>query len=224
MDKKELYVEYEKLLLGKKRNLPGSFWNQNPTVSYQNALIIIRYAVEKLLCWTPLDVANALTLEMMHKMKLHVLLKYLDIPAVYESGFDAHYIAHILYPREIPYNHAQATLEIYQRVISDEARAYPKRFFHDEEGIQRARICLSYVLRNKLFFSSIEDMYERFASSEGQQILIQFHLTAAAILFETPIDYLHQSLSETQRNDFLYNYHKFQIMYHQQKRVNIKTE
>ena len=80
MDKKELYAEYEKLLLGKKRNLPSSFWDQNPTISYQNALTIIQYAVEKLLKWTPSDVANALTLKTMHMMKLHTLLKYLNVP------------------------------------------------------------------------------------------------------------------------------------------------
>lgn len=219
MDKKELYAEYEKLLLGKKRNLPSSFWDQNPTISYQNALTIIQYAVEKLLKWTPSDVANALTLKTMHMMKLHTLLKYLNVPDVYESGFDARYIAHILYPREISYSHAQATLEIYQRIISDKACAYPKRFFHDESGVQRAKICLSFVLRNKLFFSSIEDMYSRFASSEGQKIMAEYHLLTAATLFETLIDYLHQSLSEAQRDDYLYNYYKFQIMYRQQKRI-----
>ena len=62
-------------------------------------------------------------------------------------------------------------------------------------------------------------MYSRFASSEGQKIVAEYHLLTAATLFETLIDYLHQSLSEAQRDDYLYNYYKFQIMYRQQKRI-----
>lgn len=223
MNSKELYSEYEKLLLGKKKNFPGAFWHSTPAISRRNALTIIRYAVEKLLGWTPQDVADAFTLNLMHMMKLHTLLKYLDIPNVYEGGFDAEYIAHLLYPREISYDPARVTLDVYEYVISDKIHAYPKRFFYDEDGAVRAKICLSYVLRTKLFFTSLEEMYARFASQEGQQILTDYHLTNAALLFDSPLDYLHQSLSAAQKNEFLYNYYKFKLMYRQQKKDDLKN-
>lgn len=224
MNQRELCCEYETILLGKRRNFPGSFWEQGEVESRENAIVLFRYAIEKILNWTPLDVKNALTPEIIDMLKLTVVMKYMNITGEYDLGFNSHYIAHLLYPTIIPYDSAQVTLSIFKNVLKNGSGAYPKKFFHDEAGVYRARICLSYVLRNELLFSSIQDVYKCFASSEGIRIINKYHLSAAAPLFETPIDFLHQSLSETQRNPFWYNYYKFQVLYREQRRLYKENE
>ena len=83
----------------------------------------------------------------------------------------------------------------------------------------RAKICLSYVLREKLIFSNIEEVYRYFLTSKGKADIHNYYLTAAFDLFETPIDYVHQTLSSSQRDEFLFNYYKFQYLY-TKKQVN----
>lgn len=211
--RKELCLEYDRIVTGQKKTYSSSFFKVNEEIARDNALAIMRYAFEYFLCWTPEDIANSLTFEILKIMKLHSLIKYLQIPEEFGGKLEARYYAHILYPNKIYYDDSNLALDTYKRVISIKGCSYPKKFFHDEKGVARAKICLSYVLREKLIFSNIEEVYRYFLTSKGKADIHNYYLTAAFDLFETPIDYVHQTLSSSQRDEFLFNYYKFQYLY-----------
>lgn len=213
MEKKELYSEYEKIYVGIKKNLPGSFFKENPDKAKENAIAIIKYAFEIMLGWTPEDISFSVNADILKTMHLNTLVKYLQIPEEFGSKIEPKYFAHILYPDKIYFDDSGIALNIYKRILSGENIGYPKKFFHDEKGIARAKVCLSYVLREKLIFSDIEEVYKYFLTPQGKADIHNFHLNAAFALFETPIDFVHQTLAESQKNDFLYHYYKFKYLY-----------
>ncbi len=213
MGKQELYSEYEKILLGKKHNYPSSFFNGTPKNSEDNACEIMRYAF-RLLRWTPQDVFHHLNKDVMRLMKLDVLLKYINYPEELNNKEDLYYIAHILYPKQIPYNIQELTLNVYKKVLNREIYTFPKKYLQGELGTVRLKICFVYMIREYFAFHTIGEIYDFFASNKGTKALLQYGLlNVSNTLFETPIDLLHESLSESQKNDFYYQYYKFKILY-----------
>lgn len=219
--KKELYAEYEKIVTGQKKTFSSSFFKGNEEAAKENAVFIMKYAFEKFLGWNPDDIANSVNMDILKIMKIHPLIKYLQIPDEFGGKLDPKYLAHLLYPDRIYYNDSNLALDTYKRVITTKGCSYPKKFFHDEKGVNRAKVCLSYVLREKLIFSNIEEVYRHFLTTKGRSDIRNYYLTTAFELFETPIDYVHQTLSASQRNEFLYNYYKFIYLYSRVEKDNL---
>ena len=68
--RKELCLEYDRIVTGQKKTYSSSFFKVNEEIARDNALAIMRYAFEYFLCWTPEDIANSLTFEILKIMKL----------------------------------------------------------------------------------------------------------------------------------------------------------
>jgi len=211
MISRELKLEYESILLGKKKNYSTVFFGtENKERNQENALNVMRYAFESFLGWTPQDIYNCINMEILDTMKLDSLLKHIEFPSELSIKNDLNYIAHMLYPSVIPFNTKKRVISIYNQVLEKKLYRYPKDFLEGSDGILRAKICLKYVLQNYLLFHNIEEMYEFFASKEGVKALKEYQLFVASnTLFESHIDYLHETLSENQQNEFLYHYYKF---------------
>ena len=150
-------------------------------------------------------------------MKLWTLVKYLHIPEEFNSRIDSHYFAHLIFPQSVPYDNEMLTLSIFAKVCSGEYYSFPKKFFQNENGVQRAIICMSYVLCHHMQFSSVKEIYSHFSSSAGVRSLKAYHLISAIELFETPIDLVHESLAKSQKNEFYYVYYKFIYLYKKTK-------
>lgn len=213
MGKKELYAEYEKVYTGVKKNVSLSFFKGSPESAKENAIIIMRYAFEKMLNWAPEDISNSLTMEILRQMHLTNLIRFLQIPYELSAKLDSRYFAHVLYPEKIYYDEKGITLSIYKRVLSGELAGYPKKFFHEEDGYVRAKACMSYILHEKLIFSNLEDVYRHFLTQRGRADIQKYHLVTALSAFETPVDYVHESLPASQQDEFLFQFYKFKFLY-----------
>lgn len=209
---KELKREYEDILLGKKKNYSTVFFGRDKDACHRNALEIIRYALEAFLRWTPQDIAGNLTGDIIELMKLETLIKYIEFPGELNSKTDMFYIAHLLYPQVIPFHPKEKTLQIYAAIVSKKIYRYPKGFWEGTDGVLRAKTCLKYMLQNYTVFHNVAEMYKCFSTSEGNKLLRQYQLMGACeCFFDAPLDFLHETLSKTQRSEFYYHYYRFQL-------------
>lgn len=233
MDKCELIYEYEQILLGKKKNFSSILFNNsqfsNPcdkttvikkrkdTESNQkNALIIFKYAIEKLLCWTPKEVETYLTYDILEKLKLCPLLQYLYFPPELSKTKDVNYIAHLVYPNIIHVDEKKLCIQAFRKILlSPKSKDFPKDYFLNAEGFIRASICLQYIINNYIMPSNIQQLYSVFSIKDDVDEILDHYklLQPCYTLFDNPIDYLHYSLPETQRSSFWYNFYKFQYEY-----------
>lgn len=219
MQKKELYAEYEKILLGKRRNYNSSLFDRGVKKNQENACEIMRYAFF-LLDWTPQDVAHCTTFQILKLMKIDVLMKYIDFPEELNKKEDLFYLAHILYPTEIHFNTNEIIEKTFKKVLNKELYSFPKRYFLGENGSVRLRICFITYLREKCNFRCIPDIYAHFSSPAGTSELKKCYLIAPCKdIYETPVDLIHDALADNQKDDLSYSYFKFKYLYHKEAKA-----
>ena len=81
MISKDLMLEYDELLLGNRTTLPQSFFSTNGSAANeQNALDLMRYAFETYLKWTPFELCDWLTWDILILLKLKYVMKYIRFP------------------------------------------------------------------------------------------------------------------------------------------------
>ena len=93
-------------------------------------------------------------------------------------------------------------------------KRFPKQFLAGADGLYRAKLCFHYMVTQYLTFTSIEDMYRFFSSRGGAVALRKYRLSQVCKdLFEYNVDFLHESLSEDQKDELLYHYYRFSNIY-----------
>ena len=97
-------------------------------------------------------------------------------------------------------------MAVYKKVLSGELRKFPKNFFMNAKNAENIRICLRYAIRENLSFSSVEELYD-FFSNESQAVNFLRKVKLYSVykdFFHTPVQMLHESLAESQKNEWLY--------------------
>ena len=116
MDSKSIIMDYEKLLLSDHSvNLPTSYFSYNQYNNEKLALILFRYALENILKMTPEDIVDCLDLNTIKNLHLSVPYRYLVFPEELSKRNDCFYVAHLLYPKRIPYNMRNLVVITYKR-------------------------------------------------------------------------------------------------------------
>ncbi len=214
----ELYGYYDDAMSGKTATVPSRIFSYGNLNNRKMAEMVFRYAFEVYLGWTPEMIVKNLDIDVLARMKLDRLVQYLCVPGDLEPHrIDPRWYASVLYPQKVSYSDEELVIYAYKRVLERKDPGYPKSFFVEESGAVRARVCLSYVLQNYMKFPSLESVYATFSSSEGGHIIKDYRLNTAASLFETPVDYVHESLVSTQRDEFFRMYYKFCYLYRNTK-------
>ncbi len=217
---REVIYEYENVLLGNKNTISSYHFNQSPDNNEKTAIEIVRYAVEHYLRWTPEYLCEALSWDIIRLLKLDSIIKYIRFPPEADEEKDLFIIAHKLYPHRIRVNLREKTLLVYKRVLDGTIYKFPKGFFGDNKGINRALICLQYALSQYTQFDDVGDMYAFFSTPRGTKFLKQYKLYAPCIaMYKYPIDYIHDALpnnvDRTQnlaaKDEFWYMYYRFKI-------------
>lgn len=91
---------------------------------------------------------------------------------------------------------------------------FPKEYMDGNDGLIKSCVCFQFMLKEFFIFHSVKEMYEHFASPKGITDLRVYRLYPLSItFFDTPIDYLHESLPSSQKNEFYYHYYKFQKLF-----------
>lgn len=228
MDREVLYYEYEQLLLGNKQTYSPYYFKYGDDTAESHALCIIKYALEKYLRWSPYDVQNHFNHEISQIMKLEPLMKYITFPSELDKDTDYYYFATLLYPNIIKFTTKDLVLRVYKDVLSGKLCKFPKEYLSGTQGMYKAGICLQYMLNQHCTFKSVREMYEFFAGTEGVRMLREYRLSAICNeIYEHPIDYLHESLPEAQKDDYWYNYYRFKAynqMYLQKQKKESKNK
>ncbi len=207
-------AEYDNLLLGKKTDLFSMiFQKDKPVENSHIAGDIIRYAVEHYLHWTPQEMADLMTPEILQQLKLDKIIRYLVCPPEIDPRRDLEdlrCLAWVVYPKAITVSTVDLTIRMLHRRMNREIYKWPKEFFSGPEGENRAIICLRYAIDNGLPCDSVQELYEAFAGKRGLDLMRRYEiLTVCRDCFESPLDYLHITLSRSQHNATLYHFYKY---------------
>lgn len=210
---REIYIEYEKILLGIRRNYNSFLFNQGPKKAHENACEIMRYAFY-LLGWTPQDVNHFVDMKILKMMKTDILLKYIIFPEELSKKDDLFYLATILYPNEVRFSINDMIERVFKKVLNKSLYSFPKRYFMGENGYSRLCICFITFVRERCNFRCTREIYEYFSSQEGLKDLASCYLLKPCEeLYETPVDLVHEALADSQKDDLAYSYCKFKYLY-----------
>lgn len=211
MISKDLMLEYGELLLGNRTTLPQSFFSTNGSAANeQNALDLMRYAFETYLKWTPFELCDWLTWDILILLKLKYVMKYIRFPPELDPDKDLYYIACRLYPQTLRFSESDLTLAVYKKMLAGEIRKYPKEFFSGIEGMRRAGVCLAYAIEQFLPVDNVYDLYEAFSKPSINQFLRKRKLmSVCSDLFGYPLDFLHAALPNQQKQPAMYFYCQF---------------
>ena len=225
---KDIIYEYENVLLGNKSAISPYFFCQSPEQNERAALTLIKYAVETYLKWSPERLCKGLTWDIIYRLKLETAMRYVIFPPETDAQQDLFVVAAKLYPSMVRVNMREKTLLVYKRVLDGTLYKFPKEFFSNNHGVNRALICLQYALAHNAHFSSTKEMYEFFTAPQGAKFLKDNKLYATSIaLYDYPLDYLHEALSSTadgtmnlaSRSEFWYHFYKFKLTNNEQIRA-----
>lgn len=212
MQKRYIIFEYQQVLTNRSKNMAQLYFSPEgegaAERNSETALVVLRYAVENLLKWTPEQMKDRFGAQVISDLKLGRIMNRILIPPEILPT-DYFYYAHILYPDRIPVDYPDLTLHQYKRVLNKEIQRIPRGFFDDGTGIRRAKICLNYVITNLIFFDSVQDAYKCFSSPAGDRYLKTYRLeTARDSGWNSALDYFHDSVSPEDRNEVYYHYYK----------------
>ena len=201
-----ILYEYELILLNKKLSFPPYYFSFSPENNERMALQVFQYAIEHFLRWSPEEANAYLTYDKIKLMKLDTLLRYIRFPAELTPEIDTFYVVHLLYPKKVKFDEKELILRVYKQVLNGDLYKFPKEYW-----IMRACTCLQYMISTYFGFTNVKDIYSFFSTSDGTKALKKYRLYAICVdAFVYPIDFVNEALPPQQRNEFWYNYYRFQ--------------
>jgi hypothetical protein len=211
-------AEYEDVLVGNKKNISTYYFSYNATGNMKMALQIMKYAFDTYLHWSPSQLRDCLTFEVIERLKLTSLMRYIVFPVELDSEKDLFYIAWQLYPGTVHFSEKDLILRIYNNLLDKKLNKYPKKFFDGAYGTLRAQVCLRYMIEQFLPVKSVDELYELFASQKCIKSLRKYKLLfICQELFDSPMEYLHNALPKEQQNQFLYRFYEFDLQRSEQR-------
>lgn len=204
--------EYNDILCGIKKR-----YTANVILNDKSVRAIGQYAMAYYMEWTPYDVKEKLTLDILKKLKLdRIFEKYSDFPHELNQKKDMFFYAHWLYPNEIPYDIRAGVLNVYRDILDGKRRLFTMNFFADDYALERAEICLQEALKRHEF-KNVQEMYELFSSEQAYDFLENYKLSKPnQMYYHSPLIFLHSALPSDLRCEFLYNYYIFLPQYKKQ--------
>lgn len=205
----DAYMNYDNIIIGKQNNYSKTLFGTDKVMCQKNALEIIRYAFTKYLRWQPEYISKHMTKELMEKLHLQYLMRYIEYPLEYDKSKDYFYLVSLVFESH-KMSFRETTIHTYEAVQSGDITKFPKSYFVGSEGIVRAGICLQYMISNHVLVSSINELYHLFSNDQGLALLKKYKLFFAfKENFETPVDFLHFSLPAKEKNNLYLYYYKF---------------
>lgn len=203
--------EYEKYMLGHRNNYSVSSKKDNPQKKELNSLGVFRYAFEYVLGWTPEQIRDHISMELIEWLNLGRAYRKIIFPPELDPEKDLFYIAAKLYPNEIHYSRSEKILSVYQKILDKEKVKFPKNFFDGEDGLTALKICFIYYVKQKLCTLTNEELYKFFSDKpQADRFITEAKLkNHVSKQYTHAIDLLHESLPQKDRSELYYMYYKF---------------
>ena len=219
MIEKGLIYEYDELMIGNRHSISPDFFIYSENANEALALGIMQYAFETYLRWDPIDIRDRIDLRLLRLLKLDQLLKYIRFSEELDPRVDYFYIVWKIYPYTVNYTYEERVFRVYRNVLEGEMSRFPKEYFSGTEGEYRAKLCFRYMLENVVHFTSVNEMYRFFTMRSSIETLQRAKLRIVCRdLFGSPLEYLHASLPDSQRNEMFYNREQFRKKYNEAER------
>ena len=191
----------------------------------RDALAIVRYAVTNILGWKPQDAMECMTADVMKQLCLDRIQMYVLYPKDINKNTDFAYMIHKAFPRETKYNMSAQILQLYESLFNGQLKKFPRRVFEGENGAMKLSILLKYYISKSIPATSVEDLYEVFGNNAQANLLMRKAKLFYAYreLYETPLEYLHESLGAHQ-DPFLFAVYQFLNAYDEVNQENKAEE
>lgn len=203
---------YEQFLMGKRKlSLSGTDQEKE-----KQACAILRFAVEKLLGWTPKDAMECLTPEVLMCLRLNSVLKYIKTPRDVFPELDIGWYLAKAFPIEIKYDVSKSAIILYRQIMAGQRTRFPKCFFAGPRGQKKAEAILWHVIKDRLAITEDSTpLYELFADNAKIKVYLKKWKLASVCksYFESPVEYLHGALPNSMKDTFLLNAYQFRKVY-----------
>ncbi len=214
-----LLLEYTLILAGQKAKFGQEYFSKQEKTDESLAYEVFQMAIETFLHWSPEQALARLDRKVVEKMKLDLVMSYMKLPPECEFNDDYTWILHKLYPDKIYYSEEEHVLRIYEKILSGEKYKWPKWYFSEADGHERAYICLRHMISHNMHYETPEELYEQFVTGKGTLLMNQLGLrTVVKDEFSDPITFLYEAMfADDPTQDFLYHYYKVKYFYKKAK-------
>lgn len=195
-----LVLSYEDILLGNRDDFSiTDIQREMPEAKVQD---ILYYFYTQLLGWGPSEARDFTTAELIKDLKLERVVAKVHFPPEL-SRSDLFYLSDIAFGiKNTPQK--EHILNVYHRVLDGSLKRFPKNFFLEEYYLYT---CLWDAINTNMTVRGIDELYRRFADKPAIDEMLKKAKLKATVdeVYELPIDLLHESLGEAQKNDLLYH-------------------
>lgn len=205
-----LIYEYERILTDSNKVTMDTyhFKDLSNDAQEKTAVVIIQYAILYICHWTPAEALRNLNEDVLARLKLKGLMKYIQIPTGLDEKERITYVLHLCFPDKIKFNQRKKVELFYENILDTKGAGavFPKRFFTNYDANFNAAICLQYFIKRYVKVDSIDELYFIFNTTEMKKKLVRYRLSKPLnkIYGGNTLDYLHNSLTPKERNNFLY--------------------
>ena len=218
MNKIGFVLEYEEVLLGQRQDFSPTYIKRG--TPEKDVVDVLKYAFIDLLGWTPQQVFSYINPKLIHALRLDRVVAKIDYPIGLNKEKDLNYLASVIFPEAKQLTKEQIALEIYKKVLNGELNKYPKNFFMKYGSDRYIKGCMRYAVEEFANTYNPVELYKKFADPEWTaKFLERAQLdTVTSDMYEYPVDLLHISLTDEQKNEFWYQFVRFQNDLYQTKK------
>ena len=223
-----IYIDYDDTLIGRTPCVNAyNFYGPKPGgANERKALECIRYALEKVLGWTPEEAVQKFDAYIIRIMKLESLVAYISFPIEVPCG-NVRYILSLLYPGLVRVSQEKLVEETFEAVLEsarkkeaarksggtveeEHLKQFPREYFSGTDGFHRFACCVRYIIENYRPMGSVAEVYAFFSSPEGRRLLYDFRLKVPADLFAIDLMSVIRYITRDEPDSDLYFcYHAF---------------
>lgn len=196
--------EYDDVLMGRRKTFSSALMakEQGPHMCAE----LLRNIFSIYLHWTPVDVREKLTPEVVHRLKIAPLIKRIPCPPEVDPSKEMYYVAWYLYPETRNIQEPELIIKLYTDILEGKVKKFPGGYFDGNDGYLRAHILFLTMVREYLPpFENLDALYRFFASPEGKNCIVRYKLVVPLHeLYGSALAFLHDSLPWVQKDEYLY--------------------
>ena len=206
--------------------------NKDYGLSYRERCVaagnIWRYAITKILGWTPQQAVVYLTSDIVKTLQLDKTLPGIDKYPGRDYFQDYRFVLQYAFPGVIKYDLKDETIAEYEHAgklgkwaNDTSAHKIPKCFWLDADGIERSNILLRHVIALYLGGSMNRDeLYEFFSNKRKAKAWLNSKKLNKVLeyIYPTPLAYFHDSLPYNEQDDVTYYNYVLKDLYNEQKK------
>lgn len=200
--------EYDEVLMGKRKSYSAFFMSRHH--GDKVIKIALKYCFETYLQWTPEQVRECLTPELVKRMHIEGLINRIPCPPELNAKTELYYVAWWLYPETQNVSTPELMIKVYDDLLSEKITKFPKGYFDGILGLIHAKAIFLTMVKRYLSFDGPESMYAFFADTKQSKPIMKKYRLSVPLreLFDSPLDYLHEALPESQKREDLYQQYK----------------